>query len=165
MPAPHEVIPRLEGMVSTMAASAPQAVGEWIKQCKAILRLVGNRDYTDWDFAASPDVDESGNVIRNGASTLYAVLVETVSADTELDWVDVSNENGNTFDGTAALDNADSVVFRMPASGAAGTQTYQSWINPGGLVCGTGITVAADGQDGTNPATDDLRAWVLYRTA
>jgi hypothetical protein len=26
------------------------------------------------------------------------------------------------------------------------------------------MCIGADGQDGTDPATDDLRAWVLYRT-
>jgi len=152
-------------MVSTMATTALQPVAEWIKDCKSLLRLTQNRDYTDWAFAASADIDETGNVVLAAAATLYAVLIGTVSADAELDWVCITNATSNTFDGTAALDNGDFIAFALPAAATAGTEEFHSLIIPEGLVMGTGLTTAADGQDGTNPATDDIRAWVLYRTA
>ena len=159
------LIPEIEGMVSTMPTNAPQAVAEWIKDVKSLLRLTVNRDRSDWVFEASADVDESANVVRSGASTLYAVLFGTVSADAEIDWVCITDATSNTFDGTAALDNTDIAVLALPACATAGTEEFHSWLKPEGLIMGTGLTIGADGQDGTNPATNDIRAWVLYREA
>lgn len=163
--APNTLLPMIEGLVSTMPTNAPQSVAEWIKDVKSLLRLTQLRDQSDWAFEASPDVDESANVIRSGASTVYALLIGTVSADAEADFVCLTNDTSNTFDGTAALDNVDVFVFNVPAAATAGTEEFHGFVFPKGIPCGTGVSLGADGNDGTNPATNDLRAWILYREA
>lgn len=163
--APSTLIPAIEGMISTMPTNAPQSVGEWIKDVKSLLRLTSLRDRTDWAFQASADVDESANVIIAAAATVYAVLVGTNSADAEADWFVITNATSNTFDGTAALDNTDFVAFALPIAGTDGTEEFHGMVFPQGLPCGTGISLGADGMDGTNPAADDIRAWILYREA
>lgn len=165
MATPNVIIPMMEGMVSTMATTASQAAAEWVKACKSLLRMTRNRDLTDWEFVASADVDETGNAILAAVGTVYAVLIGTNSADAEVDWFVVTNATSNTFDGTAALDNTDFVAYALPAAATDGTEEVHGLIFYNGLPCSTGITVAADGQDGTNPATDDVRCWILYRTA
>lgn len=163
--APNTLLPMIEGLVSTMPTNAPQAVGEWIKEVKSLLRLTAIRDQADWAFEASADVDQTGNAIRTGASTVYAVLVGTVSADAERDWFVITDAASNTFDGTAALDNDDLVAYELPAAGTAGTEEFHGMVFPQGVPCATGITVSADGRDGTDPAADDVRCWILYREA
>lgn len=165
MPAPHVIIPLMEGLVSTMPTNASQRVATWVELCKAIMRQQALRENTDWEFAVSTDIDETGNVVRSGASTLYAGLIGTDSADAEVDWVVVTNATSNTLDGTAALDNTDFFVFELPAAATDGTEEFHSFVIPEGLVLGTGFTVAADGQDGANPAANDIRGWFLYRSA
>lgn len=161
--APNTLLPAIEGLVSTMPTNAPQAVAEWIKDVKSLLRLTSLRDQTDWAFEASADIDESANVIRSGASTVYALLIGTVSADAEADFVCLTNDTSNTYDGTAALDNVDVFVFNVPVAATAGTEEFHGFVFPNGIPCATGISLGADGLDGTNPATNDLRGWILYR--
>lgn len=164
MATPTVIIPMLEGMVSTMASTATQAAGEWIKDVKSLLYLTRNRDLTDWEFEASADVDETGNVVRSGASTVYAILWGTNSADAERDFAVLSDATSNTLDGTAALDNDDIDVYQLPAAATDGTEEVHGRVFLNGVPCPTGITLAADGRDGTNPAADDVRAWIVYRT-
>lgn len=166
MATPNVIIPVMEGMISTMPTTAGQAASEWVKAVKSLLRLTRNRDLTDWEFVASADVDESANVILAAVGTVYSVLVGTNSADAEVDWFVITNATSNTFDGTAALDNTDLVAYALPAAATDGTEeVHVALWEPSGLPMATGICLGADGQDGTNPATDDIRAWILYRTA
>lgn len=163
MAAPNIVIPAIEGLVSTMPTNAPQAVSEWIKDVKSLLRLTSLRDQTDWTFVASADIDETANVILAAAGTVYALLIGTNSADSEADFVCLTNDTSNTFDGTAALDNTDVFVYQLPAVATDGTEEFSGFVFPNGIPCGTGISLGADGRDGTNPAVDDIRGWILYR--
>lgn len=163
--AANTLLPAIEGMVSTMPTNAPQAVGEWIKDVKSLMRLTSLRDQSDWAFECSTDVDESANVVRSGASTVYALLIGTNSADSEADIFCLTNATSNTFDGTAALDNTDRLAFNIPAAATDGTEEFWGFVFPNGIPCATGLCLGADGEDGTNPAADDIRAWVLYREA
>lgn len=163
--AANTLLPAIEGLVSTMPTNAPQAVAEWIKDVKSLMRLTSLRDQSDWAFQASNDVDESANVIASAASTVYALLIGTVSADAEGDIFCLTNDTSNTFDGTAALDNGDRLAFNIPDAATAGTEEFHGFVFPSGIPCGTGVCLGADGEDGTNPATDDIRAWILYREA
>lgn len=166
MAAPDTLIPQIEGLLSTVPTTATQMVGEWLKDVKSLLRMTGNRDKDDWAFTMSADVDETGNVINSGAATVYAVLAGTNSADAEIDFFAITDDTSNTFDGTAALDNGDVVVYALPAAATDGTEELHSvFFNPAGRPMASGIVLSADGQDGTNPAANDIRAWILYRTA
>ena len=79
-----------------------------------------------------------------------------------------SDADSNTFDGTAALDNNDIIVIQPRAAATDGTPEYVGMVFVGGpdtlgFPLDTGLSIGADGNDGTNPAADDLRVWVLYR--
>lgn len=163
--AANTLLPAIEGMVSTMPTNAPQAVGEWIKDVKSLMRLTSLRDQSDWAFECSTDVDESANVVRSGASTVYALLIGTVSADAEGDIFVLTNDTSNTLDGTAALDNGDRLAYNIPDAATAGVEEFHGFVFPNGIPCDTGICLGADGEDGTNPAANDVRAWILYREA
>ena len=170
MPSPQAIIPVLEGMVSTQATGAGgrQEVGLWVEMCKALLRAPGIREETDIQFVLADDVDETANVIDAGATHVLAVLVETDSADAERDWVAITDADSNTFDGTLALDNDDIIVIQPRAAATDGTPEYVGMVFVGGpdtlgFPLDIGLSIGADGRDGTNPAVDDLRVWVLYR--
>ena len=165
MATPNVIIPLMEGMVSTMPTTGAQAASEWVKACKSLMRLTANRDQTDWEFEASADVDETANVILSAVGTVYAILIGTNSADSERDWFIITDATSNTFDGTAALDNTDLYAYQLPAAGTDGTEELHGQVFYNGLPMATGICLGADGRDGTNPAADDIRAWILYRTA
>lgn len=159
------LLPQIDGMIATMPTTAAQAVGKWLEQVKSQLRLTSVRDQTDWAFECSTDVDETGNAVRTGASTVYALLIGTNSADAERDIFCLTDAASNTFDGSAALDNDDLFTYQLPAAGTDGTEELHGHVFSQGIPCGTGITLSADGRDGTNPAADDVRAWILYREA
>ncbi len=163
MPAPHLIIPRMEGFVSTQTGVQRQGVQLWVEAMKAIMSASSLRDQTNWNFDGSADVDESANNALNGAGTLYGVLISTDSADTEIDFVCINDNTSNTFDGTAALDNEDIWTTALPAAATDGTREYHGFTMPTGIAFATGITIGADGVDGTNPATNDLHAWLVYR--
>mgnify|MGYP001566744775 FL=1 len=141
-----------------------QAVSEWIKACKKLMLSTSTlRSATDWNFVAQNDVDQTGDNILTGVGTFYAVLVSTNSADAEEDFFACTDAATNTFDGTAALDNTDFLVFNLDAAATDGTEEYHGVIWENGRALATGLTVAADGEDGTDPALDDIRCWTLYR--
>ena len=163
--APSTLIPTIEGMVSTMPTNAPQSVAEWIKDVKSLLRLTSLRDQSDWAFSAINDVDETADVIRSGASTVYALLIANVNADSETNFFCLSNATSNTFAGESLLDDDDVFAFQIPAAATSGTEEFHGFIFPAGILCGTGICLGADGRAGTSPGADEVRAWVLYREA
>ena len=168
MPAPHVVIPILEGIIGTIQGTqvgAAQNVADWVRMCKIVMLSAANKDRTDWEFTVSEDIDQTGNVVRNGASTLYGFVVGYNAATAGGDLLCVTNANGNTFSGAAALDSDDLLVVNLPAAATEGTEELHPVILPEGQVYGTALTFAADAQGGTDPATDDVRAWILYRSA
>ena len=165
---PHELFPLMEGLIGTMLAGstkvATQAVSEWVSECKRIMLLHGNRDLTDWEFLAVPDVDQTAVDIATGAR-LYGLLIGQLSADASPDVVVVTDD----ADGTLAVAAADAISvatlqYTVPAAGTDLTEEYWPVNYPAGVSFATHMCIGADGQDSTNPATDDIRAWVLYRT-
>lgn len=170
MPSPSAILPVLEGMISTQATGAGgrQEVGLFVELCKALLRAPGIREETDLQFVLADDVDESANVIDAEATHVLAVLVEQDAADAERDFVTISDLDSQTFDGTAALDNGTIAIIQPRAAATDGTPEYVGLVFVGGpdtlgFPLSTGLSIGADGRDGTNPAADDLRVWVLYR--
>lgn len=165
MPAPETVIPRMEAILGSVAGGT-EDVALWLRLAKQIMLSASNKDQTDWEFALSSDIDETGNDLETGA-TLYGMVIGTNAADAELDWVQVSDDGDGTltFDGTAALVNDVKVAHYLPAAATDGTEELHPYLYPEGISFTNHMTVCADGQDGTNPATDDIRGWFLYRTA
>lgn len=169
MASPHQIIPMMEGMVSTMSTIGSQVAGDWVRMMKQVMHRVSIRDETDWEFMALSDIDEDGAAETNAApliscTMLYGALIGTNSADAELDWVQFADADTDTFAGGSALDNDVLAILELPAAATDGTEELHAAIWPGGLICATGLTVSADGQDGTNPAADDIRGWVVFRT-
>jgi hypothetical protein len=163
MPAPHVIFPVLEGIVGSLSG-ATQPVALWVKQMKEIMLCGTNKDQTDWELATSEDVDQSVNVISASAVDVYGVLISTNSADAEADWFVMTDTAAGDFDGTAALDNDDLWVFQIPAAATDGTEEFHPFTFPKGINFPAGLDLGADGRDGTNPAADDIRAWVIYRS-
>jgi hypothetical protein len=158
----------MEGMVGTMLAGttkvATQAVSEWVDECKRIMNLPGNRGLSDWEFLAVPDVDQTAVDIETGAR-LYGLLIGQLSADASPDMVVVTDD----ADGTLTVAHTDTIVtatlqYTVPAAATDGTEEFWPVSFPAGVSFATHMCIGADGVDGTDPATDDIRAWVLYRT-
>lgn len=164
MPTPHVVFSNMEGTLGAIAGTN-QAVADWIRQAKITMLSAANKDFTNWEFDGSVDIDETGNVIRNGASTLYGFVIAYNAATAAGDLLAVTNANGNTFDGTLALDATDLLVINLPAAATEGTEEFHCVMIPEGQAYGTALTFAADAQGGTNPALDDVRGFILYRSA
>lgn len=169
----HDVICRMEGMVSTLATGvASQGVGTWIEACKAVMRSPNLREQTDWEFKMVPDIDETsaaGDTAPETGCTLYGLLVGQKSADASEDYIALCDDADGTI---AAFAHTDSRFTDIPkiqlwllAATTDGTEEYHGVVIPTGLVFTNYMSFAAEGEDGTNPATDDLRAWALYRTS
>jgi len=159
----------MEGMVSTMSTIGSQVAGDWVRMMKQVMHRVSLRDETDWEFMALSDIDEDGAAETNAAplitaTAIYGLLIGTNSADAELDWVAVFDADTTTFAGESALANTCAAVLELPAVATDGTEELSAAIWPGGLPLATGLTICADGEDGTGPAADDIRGWVLFRT-
>ena len=120
MPAPEVIIPIMEATIGSLAGGK-EPIAFWLREAKRLMLLGPNKDKTDWQFALSDDIDETGNDVETGG-TLYGMVIGTVSADAELDWVEVSDDADGTltFDGTAALVNDVKVVHYLPAAATAG---------------------------------------------
>ena len=165
----EQVCAVIDGLVGTMAISAKagQKVAAFCQTCKDIVRMSGNRNVTDWKFQGLSDIDQDGSA-ETGATDLiaatyvYALLVGSVGDDAEIDWVALYDADSATFDGTAALSNSVFGVKAIPL-GTTVEDYHVAFVDHAGFALATGLTVAADGQDGTNPATDDMRGWILYR--
>lgn len=166
MPAPEVVIPLMEGMVGSIA-NGKETASLWVKMCKEIMLATTHKDQTDWSFGCSEDVDESANDIETGG-VLYGLLIGQNSADAENDvFAVVADADGTyTFDGTAAIDNTALFMYNLPAAATDNTEELHPFIFPMGIdISGTNhMCFGADGEDGTNPAANDIRAWYLIRT-
>ena len=170
MPSPQAIMPVLEGMVSTQATGARGRMEPalWVETMKLLLRATGARDETDFEFALADDVDQTANVISTAATFVFGALVEQDSADAERDFVVLVDADSDTVDGTAANANTYIAMVQPRAAGTDGTPEYVGVALIGGpdtlgFPLDTGLTIGADGRDGTDPAADDLRVWTLYR--
>jgi hypothetical protein len=160
----HEIFPLMEGILGSVAGTI-QPVAQWVKHAKELMLSGANKDKTDWEFDLSEDIDESANNIRTGASTLYGGVIAYNAATAAGDLLCITNDTTNTYDGTAALDATDLLVMNLPAAATEDTEEFHCFMLHEGKAFGTGLTVGADAQGGTNPATNDVRGWFLYRTA
>ena len=168
MATPAAIFPVLEGLAGVVPATGTQVVGEWIANLKQVLRSSPHRTYTDYAFQALSDIDEDGAVETNTAplttaTSVYGLLLGTVATDAERDWVVVADADTLTFDGTAALANTVMAALQLAAAGT-GLESFEAVVWPNGIPLATGLTIAADGRDGANPAANDIRGWVLYRS-
>lgn len=173
MPAPISVIPRLEGIVSSIPSDAPenragQFVAAWVEMCKMIMRLPGNESLTDWDlFASTIDLDETEETIDASAATLYAVLARSI--ETEDIIISTYNAANPTLASTDLNDGGNlstSFFIEDAASAAAADAVYAAAVWPHGIAHATALTIGASERDeGTAVAANAVRVWVLYRTA
>ena len=168
MATPAQIYPILEGLAGVVPATGTQVVGDWIVALKQILRGAPHRNYTDYAFQALSDIDEDGAVETNVAplttgTAIYGLLVGTVSTDAQRDWVVVADADTLTFAGELAYDNAVVAALQLAAAGT-GLESFEAMVWPAGIPLATGLTICADGRDGTGPAGNDIRGWVLYRS-
>jgi len=165
MPAASVVIPQLEGVVSTVPSNATQTAMLWVDMCKQIMRQDGLRDKTDWAFTVSDDPDATANDVEDGA-VLYGALIDQASSDASQDSVVFTND----ADGTLAVAIADqcsvpTLLYKVPAAGTDGTSEYWPLLFPKGIAFANHMCFGADGEDGTDADTGDLRGYLLYRTS
>ena len=74
MPSPMVIIPRLEGMVGTVA-QGNQAVATWVEMVKTLFASHGaGQDETIFKFAADVEVDQSTEIRR-----MLQMLIEAPS--------------------------------------------------------------------------------------
>ena len=165
MPSPSAIFPIMEGLVGTQATGTAggQEIGAWVRMVKAVLTEVESlRSATTFTFALADDVDQTAVVVDTGATAFLAALVGYDAATAGGDLIAFTDANGNTFDGTAALDAGDFLVFTMAAATTEDTEEYQGVAYSKAFTIGD-LSIGADAQGGTDPATDDARVWVLYQ--
>lgn len=163
MPSAQEVIQTMEGAMSSIA-SMDEPVAIWLKNMKEVMLQHSLKDETDWVFTAGEDVDQDTLAILAAACDVYGLVIGSVSADAERDWFVMTDIAAGDFDGTAALDNDDLWIYQIPACATAGSEEFWPHVFPKGINFPAGLDVLADGRDGTNPAANDIRCWVVYRS-
>lgn len=159
----HAVFPLMETLNSL--AGTTQRVAAWTEAAKKLMLSDALKGYSDWEFVSSVDIDESANNIRSGVGTFYGCVIAYNAATAGGDLLCVTNDTSNTFSGAAALDAGDFLAYSLPAAATEDTEEFHTILIPSGFYFDTGLTVGADAQGGTNPGTDDVRGWFLYRTA
>jgi hypothetical protein len=162
-----DICAKMDGMVGTMAVSADagQHVAFFIQACKDIMRLPANRSLTTWNFQSLSDIDEDGATQTGDADLIaatkfYGLLVGHL--DDQANWVAILDADSGTLAGENALANGTMAVLQVPAVTTAGVEEFYSAVYPRGIALGTGLTVHADGLDGTAPVADALRGWILF---
>lgn len=165
MPTPSQIIPVMEGLVGTAATSTAgkQAVATWVEMCKVLLRDPDVRDVTDLQFVIVDDLANAADVVDTGATHLLALLIDQDAADAERDWVAVLDADSGTFLGDSILGNNNVVLIQPPVAATDNTSEYWGVVFAQPLSLETGLSIGADGRDGTAPAANDLRVFCLYR--
>lgn len=161
-----DICAKMEGLVGTMANAidAGQHVATFVEGCKIIMRQPELRGLTTWKFQALSDIDEDGSDQTGdadliGATKVYGLLVAHV--DDQANWVALLDADSGTLAGENALANGTMAVIQVPAISGT-TEEYHSCLWPRGIALGTGLTVQADGLDGTAPAASMIRGWILF---
>lgn len=162
-----QVIPQIEGILATIptASTSSQYVQTFVEMCKAIMRQPDLRDKTDWKFTVSDDPDESANDVEDGA-VLYAALIGQASADASQDHIVFTNDGDGTL--TVAAADACSVptlLWKLPAAATDLTEEYHPVLFPKGVPFANHMCFGAEGEDGTNADTGDLKGFLLFRTS
>lgn len=185
MATPTQIFPTIEGLIGfqlgTASSGATTARGRstvtsWIKSIREVFEEPDYRYLTDLQFRKLLDVDETGETITD-ATHLIAALIEMTStiATDGAGWVAFDDSVSFTFDGTAALPNTvvsvvsvndvqtTGVAEYYPCQWYAGAADGGAYAATGIFLPNTGLAVAADGNDGGNPAANALNVYVLYR--
>src|SRR5512139_2797364 len=167
---PEVVIPLLEGVVGSIA-NGSEAASLFVKGCKDIMLATKHKDQTDWVFTAVEDIDETSAATATApesGAVPYGLLIGQISADASEDYVAVCDDSDGTI---AAFAHSDTRFVDVPkiqvwiqATATDGTEELWPYLFPKGIPFATYMSFVSDGEDGTNPATGDIRAWILYRT-
>lgn len=172
MPLPNTLIPTMEGTVGSIAGGK-QSISTWLQACKAIMKTGRNRNNDHWEFSSFLDIDETSaaptaSSIAAGA-TIYGILVGQNSADASEDILAICEDNDGAIAAFSAADtlaaNTNKIALTIPAAAVDGTEDLTGYLFMPGVTFTTFAAIVADGQDGTNPATDDIRVWILYTSA
>jgi hypothetical protein len=171
MPAPEVVIPLLEGHVGSIA-NGGEGAALFVKMCKEVMLATVHKDQTDWTFVNISDIDETSAATATAPETgavLYGMLIGYVNATTTDEAiVAVCDDADGTIAAFAAGDTRvtddPKVQIKLQAAATEGTEELWPYLFPRGIPFASYMSFVADGEDGTNPATGDIRAWILYRT-
>lgn len=164
MPAPHEIIPTLEGLSGFVQTAGDiegtDSIALFIEVCKLLMRQPKLRNKESWVFYHLNDVDQTGVNIYTGTCWAHALLYRTTSAAVDICYL-TDNTTNTPTGGT--MDADDMLLFEMQIQ-AQGTWRLGSVISLDGIYCGTGITLSADAVSTSDPGTDDNDCFILYRT-
>jgi len=176
------IIPRLEGMVSTVA-QGNQSVATWVEMVKTLLRSPLYRDLTDLEFDFVPAITDVGIVVSTSATDLIADCWE-ISGDLGGDtsaFCGYTDADSDTIVLTTALSTQEDVVTcftvndlatstineyypHIYLAGAAGIEAAPATYGQTGIRLSIGLTAWADGNDSNAPTAASIRAFVVYRT-
>ena len=182
MPSPMVIIPRLEGMVGTVA-QGNQAVATWVEMVKTLLRSPLYRDLTDFEFDFVPAITDVGIVVSTDATHLIADCWE-ISGDLGTDtsaFCGYSDADSDTIVLTTALSTQEDVVTvftvndlgtstineyypHIYLAGASGVEAAPGTYSQTGIGLAIGLTAWSDGNDSNPTTAASCRAFVLYRT-
>ena len=161
-----ETIPILEGLVGNLDA-APQGVAVWLQCMKIVLRSQQLRLATDWEIDVNNDVDNSSDEVDADGGTFYGILVRSV--DTSDTGVLVARDTTTAFTLDSGAMNAaetaanEFVAVSVQAAGSATDPGYGCFIDPMGVPCIAGITIAYDDVGGADAGANEVRSITVYR--
>jgi len=168
MPAPHEILARLEGLNGFITAATSvdtQVAFDWIEDCKRIIkRGAANRSSTNWEFAYLNDIDEDTDVIADGAATLYGLLFDFGDVSTMEDgrFIIRNVTSAFAYDATAALATTDRLSLWIPANAVTAVSEYHAYTFGTGIPFSVGMTAGCEDEDGSSYGAEALGAWFLY---
>ena len=178
----HQIIPRIDGMVGTVA-QGNQAVATWAECVKTMLRSPNFRTLDDLEFDFVPSITDVGIVVSTSATHLIADCWE-ISGDLGGDtsaFCGFTDADSDTIVLTTALSVQEDVVVAFPVNdlatstineyyphiyfaGAAGIEAAPGAYGQTGMTLTIGLTAWSDGNDSAAPTAASIRAFVLYRT-
>jgi transposase len=175
MAAPEVLFPQIEGTLATIAGVGSgypgQSVALFVKLIKEVMLSGANARATDWAFTFIDDIDETSAATATAPETgavLYGLVIGQQSADASEDYVAVCDDSDGTI---AAFAHSDTRFVDVPkvqvfldATASDGVEEFTPFIFPKGVLFASYMSFVAEGEDGTNPATSDIRAWAVYRT-
>ena len=178
----HQIIPRIEGMVGTVA-QGNAAVQIWAECVKTMLRSSTFRGLDDLEFDFVPLITDVGIVVSTSATHLIADCWE-ISGDLGTDtsaFCGFTDADSDTIVLTTALSTQEDVVVTFPVNdlatstinefyphiyfaGASGVEAAPGTYAQTGMGLAIGLTAWSDGNDSNAPTAASIRAFVLYRT-
>lgn len=175
MAAPEVLFPQIEGTLGTIAGVGSgypgQSIALFIDLIKRVMLSGANARATDWAFVAIDDIDEDSAATATApesGAVLYGLVIGQHSSDASEDYVAVCDDSDGTIAAFAHSDtrfiDVPKVQVFLPAAATDGVEEFWPYIFPKGIAFASYMSFVGEGEDGTNPATSDLRAWAVYRT-